>query len=63
MNRTLVPRWVGRELDTLSGAMALCLSAFLTAGRNQWLAVLTSGAPLLASGVLLLASRRQGEEV
>jgi hypothetical protein len=39
--------------------VALCVFAYLSAGRNQWVAVLVSGAPFALSGVLLLLSKRQ----
>ena len=36
------------------GSVALCIFAYLTAGHNKSLAVLSSGVPFLLSGVLFL---------
>jgi len=37
-------------------AVALCVFAYITAGRSKLLAVLVSGVPFLISGVMLLIS-------
>lgn len=55
MKNVLVPRWIGLLL-ALAGA-GLCVFAYLSAGRNRWVAVLTSGAPFLVTGALLFSSR------
>jgi hypothetical protein len=39
--------------------LALSIFAAVSAGRRQWAAVLTSGAPFLVAGVLLVVSRRR----
>lgn len=54
MRNVWVLRWIAL------GA-ALCVFAYLSAGRNPWVAVLVSGAPFLVSGALLLVSRGQQE--
>jgi hypothetical protein len=50
--------WIGGTVLIVAGA-ALCLFAYLTAGRNKGVAVLVSGAPFLLAGALILASRRR----
>ncbi|RLD04990.1 MAG: hypothetical protein DRI56_10255 [Chloroflexota bacterium] len=37
---------------TIVGGLALCVFAYISAGRNQWFAVLVSGMPFLVAGVL-----------
>jgi len=37
---------------TIIGGLALSVFAYISAGRNEWLAVLVSGAPFLLAGVL-----------
>jgi len=44
------------------GAIALCIFAYITAGRNKHLAVLFSGAPFLVSGILFLTSWRRSKK-
>jgi hypothetical protein len=51
---------LGGAVLAVAGA-ALCVFAYLSAGRNKWVAVLVSGAPFLLAGVLLLVGRRQQE--
>lgn len=43
---------------TLVAGVALTIFAVVTAGRNHWLAVMVSGAPFMAAGILFLVSAR-----
>ncbi len=48
---------LGGRLLLVTGAL-FCVFAFVTAGRNEWLAVAVSGGPFLLTGTLfVLASR------
>lgn len=44
---------------TLVAGCLLCVFAVITAGRNQWLAVLVSGVPWIVVGGLVLPGRRR----
>jgi hypothetical protein len=46
---------LGGRLLLITGAL-FCVFAFVTAGRNEWLAVGVSGGPFLLSGTLFLAA-------
>ena len=43
---------------TLASALALATFAYVTAGRNKWLAVSISAGPFLLAGLLFLVSSR-----
>ena len=49
---------LGGVVLALAGA-ALCVFAYVTAGRNKGFAVLVSGAPFAVAGVLLLVSTKR----
>lgn len=47
---------------TLVAGIALSIFALVTAGRNHWLAVMVSGAPFAAAGILFLTSARMSRD-
>jgi hypothetical protein len=49
---------LGGRLLLVSGAL-FCVFAFVTAGRNEWLAVAVSGGPFVLSGTLFVVAARQ----
>ncbi|MEA2008145.1 MAG: hypothetical protein U9O54_03415 [Chloroflexota bacterium] len=44
---------------TIVGGLALCVFAYISAGRNEWFAVLVSGLPFLVAGVLFYIHGRE----
>ena len=46
---------------TIAGGLALCVFAYISAGHNEWIAVLVSGAPFLLSGVLFYVYGQKAE--
>ncbi len=46
---------LGGRLLVVTGAL-FCVFAFVTAGRNEWLAVAVSGGPFLLSGTLFVVA-------
>jgi len=46
---------IGGFITTL-GAIALCIFSYISAGRNKFFAMLTSGIPFLIAGILFLIS-------
>ena len=46
-----------------AAAIALCVFAFVTAGRMKIIAVLFAGGPFLASGILFLISSRNSKKM
>jgi hypothetical protein len=46
---------LGGRLLVVTGAL-FCMFAFVTAGRNEWLAVAVSGGPFLLSGTLFVVA-------
>jgi hypothetical protein len=49
---------LGGRLLLVTGAL-FCVFAFVTAGRNEWLAVAVSGGPFLLSGTLFFVASRE----
>lgn len=52
------PAWV-----VVMCGLALSVFAVVTAGRNQWLAVLVAGVPWIVVGALFVAADRLGGEI
>jgi hypothetical protein len=46
-------------LLTFSAGLALAVFALVTAGRNQWIAVIVAGVPFIAAGSLILIAARR----
>jgi predicted benzoate:H+ symporter BenE len=53
---------IGGTIVTIT-AIALCVFAFVTAGRNKAFAVLVAGGPFLVTGILFLISFRKSKEM